>query len=231
MADVDLNTDACDNTLQRFFGGAGMPRFIDRSGVRYGRLIAQERVGTNAAKQPLWRCVCDCGALAVVSANGLSTGNTRSCGCLLKETITKHGGAGKRSYNTWRAMLRRCKNPDDKDYPRYGGKGVSVCEEWLDYNTFAEDMGEPPDGHTLDRVDPYGNYGPGNCRWATLTTQARNIRQRLDRPIGVQLRSGKWYAEITVKRKKYYGKGRVLIEDAVKDRADLEKIYWAGGNA
>ena len=203
-----------------------MAKLLDRTGLRYGRLVARERVGSNANKKPLWRCDCDCGNSALVDANRLATGNTQSCGCLLRETITKHGGVGKRSYNTWRAMLRRCNNPNDKDYRRYGANGVQVCAEWLDYTKFAADMGEPPDGHTLDRIDPYGNYELGNCRWATVTEQNRNTRQRGDRPTGVQFRSGKWYGEITVKKKKYYGKARVLLEEAVEDRRQLETLYW-----
>ena len=203
-----------------------MAKFVDRSGVRYGRLVAEECVERTENKKLLWRCVCDCGNSKLVSAGSLASGNTQSCGCLLKEKITKHGGFGKRSYNTWRAMVRRCVNPKDKDYPRYGGKGVTVCKEWLDYSTFAADMGEPPDNHTLDRVNPYGNYEPGNCRWATLTQQNRNTRQRTDRPTGVQRRFGKWYAEISVKKKKYYGRARVLLADAVEDRRQLELLYW-----
>ena len=107
-------------------------KLVDRTGQRFGRLVVLEQAGRTVSKKVLWKCKCDCGNETQTDSGSLVTGNTESCGCILKEAITKHGGWKKSSYNTWRAMIRRCNNPKDKDYPKYGGKGVSVCPEWLD---------------------------------------------------------------------------------------------------
>lgn len=207
-----------------------MPKFIDRTGQRYGRLLVLEQAGRSASKKVLWRCRCDCGNTTAVDAGSLATQNTASCGCLLKEKITKHGGWKKASYNTWRAMIRRCTVPSDKDYPRYGGKGVKVCERWLDYACFAADMGEPVGDETLDRIDVYGNYTPENCRWAGVTTQNRNVRVRANSKTGVvgitQTVAGTYMAKITVKKKNFYSKCFATIEDAAAARKELERLHW-----
>jgi hypothetical protein len=206
-----------------------MPKFVNRAGFRYGRLTVKVRAGTTAHKKVLWECLCDCGNITFTDSCSLITGNTLSCGCYLKEKITKHSGTGKGSYNTWRAMIRRCIKTHDKDYPRYGGVGVSVCPEWLDYSVFVADMGEPEGTQTLDRIYPYGNYNKDNCRWSSPTVQARNIRLRKTSKsgyTGVHLRKGKWYGEITVKKKKYYSKTCNTVEEAAAARRDLERKYW-----
>jgi hypothetical protein len=120
-----------------------MPKFVNRVGQRFGRLLVVEEAGRNVSKKVLWKCVCDCGAHVIAPSGSLVTGNTTSCGCALKDAITKHGGTGKASYNTWRAMMRRCNNPRDKDYKNYGAVGVKVCLQWHDYLQFQRDMGEP----------------------------------------------------------------------------------------
>lgn len=206
-----------------------MGRFVDRTGMVYGRLTVIERVGTDRLKKPLWKCKCICGNFATVNSTALQTGNTLSCGCYLKEKITKHGGFGKGSYNTWRAMIRRCTNPKDKDYHKYGGAGVIVCQRWMDYATFAADMGEPVGDETLDRKDVYGNYEPSNCRWAGVKVQNRNTRIRANNNLGVTgvRRVGeKYMAKITVGKKAYYSKCYATLEEAAEARKQLEKEYW-----
>ena len=111
----------------------------------------------------------------------------------------------------------------------YGGKGIKVCDEWLDYACFAKDMGEPEGNQTLDRIDTYGNYEPGNCRWASVTIQNRNVRVRVGSKsgyIGVIPKGSKWRAEITANRRKFYAKIRDKLEDAVQDRKELERLHW-----
>ena len=204
-----------------------MPRFVDRTGQRFGKLVALERNGTNALKKILWRCRCDCGNELSVVAGSLVTGNTTSCGCVIPNF--KHGGWDKASYNTWRAMMRRCYKEQDKDYLRYGGKGVRVCDRWHEYSQFAEDMGEPNGDETLDRIDPYGNYEPGNCRWAGVKTQNRNIRVRANSEtgyIGVLVRGKKFLAKITVGKKSYYSKLCLTVEEAAAARKELERVHW-----
>ena len=207
-----------------------MPRFVDRTGQKFGKLTVLARNGTNHYKKVMWHCRCDCGNELDVVAGALVTGNTSSCGCGIKEAITKHGGTGKGSYNTWRAMMRRCYNPQDKDYHRYGGKGVMVCDRWNEYANFAADMGEPKGDETLDRINTYGNYEPENCRWAGVKTQNRNIRVRSNSRtgyIGVSTPyPGKWMAKITVGKRSFYSKCFATVEEAAAARKELERIHW-----
>jgi hypothetical protein len=221
------------NRLQRIIKallGGLMPKFIDRTGQRFGRLLVAEEAGRNTLKKVLWKCVCDCGNVAVRTSGDLVTGNSVSCGCYLKEKITKHGGWKKASYNTWRAMLRRCNNPIDKDYKRYGAVGVKVCSEWHDYLHFAQDMGEPNGDETLDRINVYGNYEPSNCRWAGASTQNRNVRVRANSKTGVvgviKTLSGTYMAKVTLGKKAFYSKCFATIEEAASARKELEQIHW-----
>lgn len=204
-------------------------RLVDRVGQRFGKLTVIEQAGRNNFKKVLWKCLCDCGNNVVVVAGSLVTGNSTSCGC----SLIKHGGTGKGSYNTWRAMVRRCTNPKDKDYKRYGDKGVTVCKEWMNYANFVKDMGEPNGDETLDRIDVYGNYDPSNCRWAGVKTQNRNVRVRKNSLTGVigvsKTGSGKFMAKVTVGKKAYYSKVFSTIEEAAAARKELERLHW--GNA
>lgn len=207
-----------------------MGRFVDRVGQVFGRLRVLSRAGTDQNKKVVWCCACKCGKEVLVTSGSLVTGNTTSCGCLFKERVTKHGGWRNSSYNTWRAMIRRCTVTTDKDYPRWGGTGITVCPEWMDYTKFLADMGEPEGNETIDRIDPYGNYEPSNCRWASLTTQARNIRVPKKSDSGVlgviKTSNNKWIARITSGKKCYYGLARDTVEKAAVDRKELERIHW-----
>lgn len=207
-----------------------MGRFVNRAGQVFGRLTVTARAGTDANKKVIWACLCQCGKEVFVPSGSLVTGNTTSCGCYLKERITKHGGWKNASYNSWRAMIRRCTVITDKDYPRYGGRGVSVCPTWMDYKTFVADMGEPNGAETLDRIDGYGNYNKTNCRWATPTVQARNIRAPKSSESGVtgviKTYYGKWMASITANKKRYYAPVRDTVEESAQDRKELERLHW-----
>ena len=202
-------------------------KLIDRTGQIFGKLTVLEQAGRDKLQKVLWRCKCECGNATVVVAGSLVTGNTTSCGCVVPNF--KHGGSGKGSYNTWRAMIRRCTISTDKDYPRYGGLGVSVCATWLNYNKFVADMGEPKGDETLDRINTYGNYSPENCRWAGVQTQNRNTRLRVNSTtgfIGVSVVGRRFLAKITVGKKSYYSKLCVTVEEAAAARKELELKHW-----
>lgn len=204
-----------------------MPRLIDRTGERFGKLVVIEQAGRNALKKVLWKCVCDCGKETVVVSGSLVTGNTTSCGCVIPNF--KHGGWKNASYNSWRAMMRRCYKPQDKDYHRYGGRGIQVSPRWHEYINFMMDMGEPVGDSTLDRIDANGDYTPENCRWASPIVQARNIRHPKSNKTGhrgVLFHNNKYYANITVSGKKYYSKMCNTVEEAAAARKELERLHW-----
>jgi hypothetical protein len=207
-----------------------MGKFIDRKGLRYGRLQVLSDAGADASKKRLWKCLCECGTEVTVPAGSLVTGNTRSCGCYHREVITKHGGWQKSSYNTWRAMLRRCTIPEDKDFPRYGARGIAVCAEWKDYARFVADMGEPEEGQTLDRIDGAKGYYKENCRWASGHVQAVNTKRRESktghRGVVYLQKDQRWLANITVHGKRYYSRVCTSLEAAVHARQALEQQYW-----
>lgn len=156
-------------------------RQIDISGMRFGRLLAVRPEQKEACRITKWRCLCDCGEITFVRAWHLKQGTVRSCGCLNRELLSKrpcnHGLSDSPEYNSWRKMRERCQNPNDISYKYYGAVGVKVCERWESFQNFIKDMGFKSSPHlSLDRIDPFGNYEPSNCRWADWVTQVHNRR-------------------------------------------------------
>ena len=156
-------------------------------GRRFGRLLVVEREGSTARGMAKWRCRCDCGSEAVVIGVNLRTGNTTSCGCIHREGVScrsrTHGakvkGRSQRTYRSWQAMKDRCLNPRHPRYAEWGGRGIMICPEWIgSYERFLADMGERPEGTTLDRLDSDGHYTAENCRWATPKEQCETRRPR-----------------------------------------------------
>lgn len=161
--------------------------FKDITGQRFGRLVAVERAGRNYARLAMWKCVCDCGNEKICTGASLRSGNTKSCGCLQRDVAktynTKHGlTKHKRLYLVWKTMKKRCLNTSDEHYDRYGGRGITVCDEWLhNFQAFYDwamtngyDENAPYGQCTLDRIDNNMGYSPDNCRWVDMKTQSNN---------------------------------------------------------
>lgn len=152
---------------------------IDLTGMRFSRLEVMSRAGTKYNTQVFWHCVCDCGKSVLTNTASLRSGHTKSCGCLSRDRVTKHGMHKSSEYLIWQQAKERCHNPNKASYQRYGARGIYMVDEWRDdFQRFLADMGtRPSKEHTLERVDNDGPYAPWNCTWATKDVQYRNRRQ------------------------------------------------------
>lgn len=178
-------------------------KFIDLTGQTFGYLTVLERVENTPRAQARWRCRCVCGRETFVVTGKLRSGKTISCGCMglrhATEAKLRHGDAlaskTVRLYQTWAAMKRRCYNPNCVQFQYYGGKGVKVCDEWLEYEgfkTWAIANGYA-DNLTIDRIDSNGDYDPANCQWITLAeniSRAKRIPQDVEAKIIQMLQQG-----------------------------------------
>ena len=168
-------------------GRKGKMKGKDLTGEKFGRLVAIEPLEQRSKKgYVLWKCKCDCGNDAVVESRYLLNGSTKSCGCYHKEVhadmLKKHGESRSRLYRVYMTRKSRCENPNAHEYENYGGRGIKICDEWQDYEAFAEWArgngyeDEQRGECTLDRIDTNGDYEPLNCRWVTMKAQQRNRR-------------------------------------------------------
>lgn len=156
-------------------------------GEVYAHLTVLERLPIQNARTARWLCQCICGTLLAANRTNLRHGQIKSCGCmhLPKGRTPTHGhrrGGSSREYRSWMGMRARCNNPNSPDWKWYGAVGVIICERWnSSFANFLSDMGPRPPKRSLDRIDPFGDYEPGNCRWATTKEQAANKRNSLTR--------------------------------------------------
>lgn len=153
---------------------------MDLVGKRFGRLIAIEPFRDK--QRTYWKCICDCGNEKTTVRECLTAGFTKSCGCAQKEGArdrrTSHGLSKSPEYKSWSGMRDRCLNENNDSYDNYGGRGITICQRWIDsFELFYADMGQKPgQNYSIDRIDNDLGYSPSNCRWATGETQGRNRR-------------------------------------------------------
>lgn len=179
-------------------------RLIDISGLRFGWIVVLRRVDSKG----YWECICDCGRTSITTSGSLRKGSTKSCGCQQRVAAANtasahrrtHGMNGTPIYKIWVHMKQRCSNPNAANYPRYGGRGITVCERWLKFENFLSDMGERPSSeHSLDRIKIDGNYEPSNCRWATWFEQNNNhSKNNILELNGERLTTAQWARKFNV---------------------------------
>jgi hypothetical protein len=177
-------TKSCGCLNQELLQERSAANLGDLTGQRFGRLTVLRRSDIRRNRNTYWLCRCDCGNERNVQRSALMTNRSTSCGCLQREQVTerahKHGGVGTPEYQTWNGMRQRCENPNHPAFPRYGGRGLTVSEDWKKFGNFIRDMGWRPDPtYSLDRINNDLGYFKGNCRWATGKQQQANTGPQL----------------------------------------------------
>jgi hypothetical protein len=181
LPNVQVETKAKDKQMDIPGFSKGPRSAIASIGVRYGLLVVTDVFRSH--QRTYANCICDCGKQATVLLYSIRKLATRSCGCLHAiGNNLRHGdnrkGRTTAEYRIWRSMRQRCNNRENAAFPRYGGRGITVCERWSIFDNFLADMGRRPSSdHSLDRINNDGNYEPGNVRWATALQQSLNTRR------------------------------------------------------
>ena len=180
---------------------------IDRTGHRYGRLLVVSYSHSDG-KNIYWHTRCACGTSKVSRGDGLRLGTTTSCGC--RPRRCKHGMTHTITYKTWKSMKQRCYNSKCKEFRYYGGRGIAICVRWLNsFENFLSDMGERPEGLSIERMNNNGNYEPSNCKWATPKEQMNNTRRNVILTLdGISLSISQWARKLSIN--KVTLRGRIL---------------------
>lgn len=176
----------------------------DLQGQTFGRITVVGRGPNTHDGKARWSCWCECGRVKLIRAAVLRSGSARSCGCLARESTSlrsrTHGMSKSPEWAAWQGMRKRCANSSSEKAKHYRDRGIRVCERWDSFIAFYEDMGpKPTRSHTLDRIDPTGNYEPENCRWATVTIQNRNKRSnRVYEHNGETMTAAEWSRRLSI---------------------------------
>lgn len=220
-----------------------MPKKIELAGYKFGRWTVIEQAPKNPNNKTIyWKCSCECGKFGIVASGKLRNGKSKSCGCLAREItgnrFRKHGGIGTRLYRVWDGIKERCNNSNHSDWKSYGGKGIKLCEEWLNFSNFeswAIANGYNKEAEymkcTIDRIDYNANYCPSNCRFVDMLTQNRNKPARIDNKSGTKgvywsKTVRKWTCTIGVNYKRINLGYFTSLEEAVIARKNAEIKYW-----
>ena len=156
-------------------------------GMSFGEWTVSAFAYNGADRHARWECKCSCGTVRIVSGHNLKGGQSVSCGCH-RPNNKRHGETGSSLHSIWKNMIGRCSCESNTAYGYYGGRGITVCERWLVYENFRDDMGERPSpNHSVDRINNNGAYSPENCRWATREQQGRNKRNNIMVAIGTEV--------------------------------------------
>ena len=194
-----------------------MGKFIDLTGQVFNRLTVLSRAENDKNNKPQWNCICECGKNTKVQSSSLTTGGTKSCGCLRIENTGKinnltHGMSKASEYKIWQTMKRRCYS-ETNNAKNYRDRGITVCDRWLEsFENFYEDMGpRPTTKHSIDRIDNDGDYCPENCRWATTTEQLNNTRSNARMTLNGETKTRSEWSRVlgislgTIESRKRYG--------------------------
>lgn len=204
---------------------------LELKSQQFGKLFVLDEAGYDRKGNILWECLCDCSKSTTVRGYHLKSGHTKSCGCLLKNCHITHGKARTPEYRIWESMIQRCNNPKDTAYHNYGKRGIQVCKEWLSFINFFKDMGERPEGLTIERCDNSLGYFKENCKWETRFKQSQNQRMRNDNTTGIRgvvwhKQCQKYQARIMIEGKNYNIGIFETREQAAVARRNAELQYW-----
>lgn len=199
-------------------------------GEQFGRLVIIENIGTIKGKTH-FNCQCKCGNIKPIAGTYLRSGRIKSCGCLGIENRIKHNMARTQEYQAWQNMIQRCTNSNNPGYKNYGGRGITVCAEWLSsFINFFKDMGKRPIGLTIERINNDLGYFKDNCCWATVADQNRNHRIPKNKTgiTGVCWfkKCQKYRVRIGANRKDHHIGVFKNLEDAKAARIAAEQKYW-----
>jgi hypothetical protein len=216
-----------------------MRKFIDLTGQRFGRLTVISRAYRNRQREWCWNCICSCGNHCVIKGSNLKAGHTQSCGCIRIENPPNlvHGFDGTLLGYARSAMQQRCYNPAHKAYKNYGGRGITICNEWLNNSKSFFDWAIKAgyrEGLTLDRIDNNGNYSPENCRWATMKEQQNNRRNNhLYFIEGVGNTIGEWATSLNISVNTLFKRLKMGWSEEKTFTTPCDKRYsreWKGRN-